>query len=105
MRIPKFIKIGKHKWKVILDSNKLDTEKYNGLCDPNSREILIDPGLSRNELEETFLHEFLHALFPLGVVTLKIEEKIVGALAKSLLDSLNKNGLTISAKRKTKKRK
>jgi hypothetical protein len=84
MYIPKSVRIKKSKWKIILSDIKLDTKMYNGLCIHQSREILIDPNLPRNEIEETFIHELLHACFPDGICSYKKEEMIVTELARHL---------------------
>lgn len=84
MRIPRHITINKAKWRISLDSKKLDTTKYDGMCIHDDREILIDPSLPRNEMEKTILHELLHSAWPDNICSLRKEETIVETLASIL---------------------
>lgn len=102
MKIPTKLKINGKVWKIINDYREIDTEKYLGLCYHDTREIFLNSKLSRNKLEEVFIHEYLHALFPEGVISGPKEEIIVEALAKGLHRSMRSSGLKISTfKKKT----
>lgn len=103
MRIPKKLTIRKSKWEVTLTRGhkKLDTRRYRGMCYLNTRQIFIDSGLTRNEREETFVHELLHACWPEGVCGNRLEEAIIESLSRTLYDVLKKNRLT---KRRRKKK-
>ena len=90
MRIPRSVKIKKSVWKITLDETKLDTRQYNGMCVPDHKEILIDPKLPRNDLEETFIHELLHACFPAKTCSYNKEEEIVASLARVLTPVLKR---------------
>lgn len=88
MNIPKSIKIKRSIWKIKTKNHNLDTNKYAGLCIRTSKTILLSPLLRRNELEATLVHEILHAIFPLGIVSTKIEEEIIRGLEKPLHQAL-----------------
>lgn len=109
MNIPKSLKIKHHKWKIIFTDkkSKLNTKKYNGMCVHADKEILIDPKLSRNDKEETFWHELLHAIFPDDVCSNKKEERIVFALGEQLwpiMQTLYKMNIQRGGKKRQKNR-
>lgn len=93
MKIPRKLKIKRSTWSVSIDDSI--EEKYNavGLCKHSSKEIVISPDQTRNEMEETLLHEILHACFPNDVCSDRLEEKIVNKLAPALLHVLKANKL------------
>jgi len=96
VRIPKSFRFKRSRWVVKFGGKKLDTTKYRGICYLDSKEIFIDPSITRNDQEETFVHELLHSIFPADVCSEKMEEKIVEKLSRSLYEVLkrNKNLLT-----------
>ena len=90
MRIPKYIKIKRSRWKIVVDERQLNTKKYNGLCYPTDRLILIDSKLSKKNMEETMIHELLHASFPSNICSFNKEEEIVTKLATVLTPVLSR---------------
>lgn len=100
MHIPRWIKIKRSKWEVILNKDAFDSEKYDGLCVPYSRKIFVNPDLPGNEVEIIFWHEYLHSLFPSGIVGEKTEEKIVRKLSETLHKSLCDSGLDLMKKKR-----
>lgn len=93
MKIPKKLKIRRSTWKVEIDETIEETEDAVGLCIPSSRKIVLSPNGTRNEREETFLHELLHACWPDDACGARLEEKIVGELAPVLLKALKDNDI------------
>ncbi len=91
MHIPKSFKLRKSIWKVSFDPKQIDTSIYMGQCDTTKHKIFIDPELTRNELEETFVHELLHACFPPNICNDAVEEQIVSKMSKVLYQALIKN--------------
>lgn len=59
-----------------------------GYCDSRDRTIHLAPWLSRKQRWEVFVHEVLHALFPVGDVSLAVEERLVEHLTPRLVDVL-----------------
>ena len=100
MHIPRVLKIKRSKWRIIIDKDAFDSKKLNGLCVFRTRQIFLDSSLPSNELEITWLHEYLHALFPAGVISGRKEEEIVDKLSKALHKNLKDNNLTISRNHK-----
>lgn len=93
MKIPKKLKIRRSTWKVELDETIEQTENAVGLCIPGSKKIVISPNQTRNEREETFLHELIHACWPDDVCGPRMEENIVNKLAPVLLKALKDNDI------------
>jgi len=104
VRIPKKLLIRKAKWEVILTRGhkKLDTRRYRGMSYLNTHQIFIDSGLPRNEREETFIHELLHACWPEDACGDRLEEAIIESLSRTLYDALRKNRLLNKKRRKAK---
>lgn len=88
MHIPRFLMINKKRWRITQDAEALDTKKYNGMCLLDHQQILIDPALSRNDKDQTFIHELLHACWPGGLCSDRTEEKIIRELAVVLTPAL-----------------
>jgi hypothetical protein len=58
-------------------------ENLKGSCHSGTRTIELDADLSRRDLEVTFVHEVLHALWPAGMAP-RGEEKIVQRMETKL---------------------
>lgn len=93
MKIPDELKIRRSTWRIVIDDKIENTHNAVGLCIYSTKRIVLSPDQSRNELEDTFLHEILHACFPNGIVADRTEEKIVRRLAPVLLRVLHDNDL------------
>jgi hypothetical protein len=96
------IQIGPFKYTVLYDQEKLKLkagldEELVGYCDHHNQELIIDDTQSLAMLNETILHEFLHAcFFTTGLTTRLLEEEnleecIVSALSPMLYDCLLRN--------------
>lgn len=90
MKIPDKVKIGRSTWKVIV-SDSIDSYGAIGLCVYGDKEIFLSPNQTRNEMEETFLHELLHACWPDDECSPKLEEKLISKLSPILLKTLKAN--------------
>ena len=60
MKIPETIQIAGKTVKIIYDEKLSVKESFNGACYADQSEIILDPSLDRQKLEQTFLHEVLH---------------------------------------------
>ena len=97
MKIPKEVTIKGKLWTIEYQWGlKSGNEIIDGLCDPNTRTILIRRELTKEEKPAIFLHEFIHAVFfeahlsyNDGWVPDIIEEVMCDAIQSSLLDSFN----------------
>lgn len=110
LHIPKKLKIKRSIWTIKTENHDLDTEEFMGMCFLDNHLILLDGKLSRNALEDTYLHELLHAVFPKNVCSIRKEEEIVSKITKPLLAvvksmiSLEKRKHKPAGKRKANKR-
>ena len=57
-----------------------------GLSSPDSRLIELEANQAPSRLEQTFIHEALHACWPRGIVGDETEEALVGLMTEPLLD-------------------
>lgn len=93
MRIPKTLQIGKHKWTVLRLKGYEKRYKKLGVCRYHSKEIIIDADQPREQQEITFVHEILHAIWPINLVSPKTEENLVEELDVPLYEVLRRNKL------------
>jgi hypothetical protein len=96
MRIPKKLKIRRATWNVTFDNSIEKTDKAVGLCIDSTKKIVISPDSDRNETEETFIHELLHACWPKDVCGDRLEEKLIRSLSPILYKALKDNDLLVS---------
>lgn len=89
LHIPKRLKIGKSTWIIKKSNHNLNIKKYMGMCFYDTKVILLDGTLPRNELEDTYIHELLHAIFPRGICNNKKEEALIEAMSRPLLNIIN----------------
>jgi hypothetical protein len=89
MRIPRSLEINGKRWRVV--RKPLAHLGDSGRCYPGSREIQLDPYLTREELEDTFLHELIHACLREPWAT-KAEERMVARLTPRLLKAMKDIG-------------
>lgn len=95
MKIPRKLKIRRSKWTVKFDDKIEQTEKAVGLCIRSTKQIFISPNQDRNEIEETFIHELLHACWPEDVCSDRLEEKIIAPMAGILYSALKEGRLLV----------
>lgn len=95
MKIPHKLKIRRSKWTVKFDDKIEQTEKAVGLCIRSTKQIFISPNQDRNEIEETFIHELLHACWPEDICSDRLEEKIVAPMAEVLYNALKESKLLV----------
>lgn len=94
MRIPKKVKIGPHIYIVKLEKDLSGNHGLMGQSRHTSSEIVIDPNLSGSQLEDTLLHEILHAIqFQTRFISdgEKDEELAVSRLTPLLLQVIKDN--------------
>lgn len=98
--VPKSVQIGPYTYEIILDSKKLDEIKLKendgdlcGYVNHKKQKITIDPKQGPDMLADTLLHEMFHAILSSGFPDeeLSNEERIVGVLATTTLDTLRRN--------------
>lgn len=90
MKIPRKVRIRKTMWKVSMNDDIEHKHNAVGMCNYKAKEIILSPNQPRNELEETFLHEILHACWPETACSQKLEEKIIGEMSPVLFEVLKK---------------
>lgn len=86
MKIPAKMKIGGHFYLVKLVEPE-DIEKVCGEVDRSKLEIKINNNLPQSQLEETLIHESLHA------INMDIPEKEIEYLSSSIYQVLKDNNL------------
>jgi len=79
-------------------ANTFKESVNHGVTNPKTKEILIRPGLNKDDAAQTLLHEGLHAIcyqnshiFPVG--SLFSNEEAIHALTNSLMGFLKSTGL------------
>lgn len=93
MKIPASIKIKNNVWKVVYKWNiKNDQgEMLDGLCDPMKKIIYLAHGLSKADAEDSFLHEYLHAVqFEFGLHH-TLSDDMQESIAHNFADQLRQN--------------
>jgi hypothetical protein len=103
VRIPKRLKIRRAIWDVEFDDSIVENEHAVGMCIRATKKILITPNMARNEIEETFLHELLHALFTWIPCSHRQEELIIARLSPLLYKALTNNNLMAAGRHEPKK--
>jgi len=93
MKIPKKIKIVGTDWKVELNNNYCKKEKCLGQMYPNEGKIYYcdkykNKKISKSKIEETFLHEWVHAMFNTNGIE-DDNEQFVNILATNILQLFN----------------
>jgi len=62
VKIPKQIKILTHTYTVKFDSKELLSSGTCGLCKHLQQEIILEPNHPKSEVNQIFLHEFIHTI-------------------------------------------
>lgn len=80
---PKEMVIGQSTWKVKWQRVIDEDPNCRGICDPETKTIVIALGLPKKQRVETFFHELLHAVeFEFGVrISHKLIYRLEGPLA------------------------
>lgn len=87
--IPDEAVLGRVRYRVYQRATKeMKRGAWLGLMNPDAKTIHVDPEQSRREVEATWVHELLHAIWPTGVVDEKTEEKIIRKLEYRLRDAV-----------------
>ena len=92
-KVPRSIRINGIKWTIKIGSNlHLDGEKVMGACDYNNRMILIEKDSTDLEIRQTFLHEYMHALWHTSGIHSEdipswIEHIVITAMENDMLES------------------
>ena len=94
MKIPKKLKIGAHLFRIkLVESKKIDggEDEIMGYCDKVNCEIRIANNLTQTQLEETLLHEVIHAINDV------MSHELIEGLAHSLHQVIKDNKLCFHA--------
>ncbi len=100
MKIPKTLNILGFQWKVKLDESVASEGGVYGSTHHGTQVIYLDPTNTEQKMEETLLHEAMHAIFwqtGLGkrYNDVKVEEEIISALATGVYQLLKDNKFVI----------
>jgi len=97
MKIPKKrVKIGVHTYTIAWQRIILSEDKeVDGVCDHEKMEITLSDKLKETQLQETFIHECLHAIEE--TYKINLGESRINALAPALLAFLKDNKLILGA--------
>ena len=93
MKIPKTLKIGAHKFKVL---QKTELEVVNGdlgSCQISTCRIWLNTtaGIAISQREQSFFHEIVEAIN--GLYNMKLEHQNIETLAEAMYQVLNDNGM------------
>lgn len=93
LRVPKTLVIRGQTWRVQLhDPGTLKDDDGNhafGYCDTDARVIKLERSDDPETVEDTFIHELLHACFhTTSIVRESTEEKIVRAVTPPLMEAM-----------------
>ncbi len=101
MKPPSRVRVGPHTYRIVADKHEINRlsveadEPHLGECDTKTLTIYVDPTQADTMLQDTVLHELLHALMDLvgacDDVSREVEERLVRRLAPALLELLTRN--------------
>lgn len=94
MKIPKRIKIGPHIYEVKIDEKLQENHDKMGLTNHTKLKIVLDASQAPGQMEDTFIHEILHAINnQVGFVDkdYKEEESSICRLTPMLLQVIKDN--------------
>lgn len=102
--LPSYVDVGVYRYSIEQDDaailfarNEARTSALTGWSDHRTQRIVLDPGLGRDAIAETLVHEVVHALlsqFPTGIegdAAEAVEEGITLALGFGLVDVIRRN--------------
>lgn len=107
--IPTKMTVGIHDYEIVIDKDALISAGHKvdykdalcGLTTSTGCRILVDHEMSHSQIQETILHEALHAMYDLSGATFDLEdnteERLVRALAPVLLRFLRDNPKLLQA--------
>lgn len=87
-QIPNEFELFAEIWQIRTGTNR-SMPDHLGLCQPDQREILLNPDQTEQSLQQTLLHELLHAIEQ--KLHLELTEHQVDLLALGLLDLFKNN--------------
>jgi hypothetical protein len=96
VKIPRTLALGGTRYKVKFKSalrSPQDNTKCNGYCDFKNRVVAIDEDLDDNNLEQTFLHEVVHAIIDVWAIDsdIQLDESTVDRLASGFHAFIEQN--------------
>jgi len=89
MKIPKKVKVGGLTYKVLLNYKFKEREDLRGQCDNTSQEIRLAGNICQEGIEQTFMHELLHAIDNV-YNAYKLDDDTVERISQGLYQTLNK---------------
>lgn len=100
MTIPKELKVGGLMYDVIFSKQVADEGQVFGSTHFKNQTIYLDPDQKANKIEETFIHEALHAVWWQSGLsarhdkeTPRLQEEIISALSFGIFQVLKDNDL------------
>jgi hypothetical protein len=98
MKIPDKIRIFGFDWTVHFNKEVATTNNVYGLTQHASQKIFLEPGMTTQKNEQTFLHELMHAIWwqtglSKSIKDREIEEQVITPMAMGLYQVLKENNL------------
>lgn len=98
MKFPAKLKIGGFTWQVEENGDVSNEGNIFGSTHTRTQKIFLEPGLTKQKLEQTLLHEVMHAVWWQSGLSkmsfdLNVEETIVHALSMGLYQVFCDNNL------------
>ncbi len=90
MRIPRTLKVGGHKYKVMLNHKFTKKENLVGQARHMDLEIRLQKNVNKKKLEEIFLHEVIHCVDNVWN-SQKMNERMVDNISEGLYQVLTDN--------------
>lgn len=95
MNIPKKVKVGAHSYKVSFEKDLSTNHAVMGQSRHAKGQIVLDTEQMQTQLEDTFIHEILHAIqFQCNFLNTRdgqVEEDAIARLAPALLQVIKDN--------------
>lgn len=85
MRLPRSLKVGPHRYKIVVDHHGLMEGSAVGHCNADRLVIGIDPRIALGQQADTLLHEALHGLLAAVKLEDDTEEAICLVLSPGLM--------------------
>jgi len=97
MKIPTKVKIKAKTWTLNYDKELLRDDHNYGVCYPTKLKIVLDATQPKDQLENSFFHELIHAIIDSSALrtdlSRDLNEKVAVTIAEDLLHVIRQNNL------------